>query len=58
MEKGNTTNTLLIVILILVLGYVVWEVADNRGRDDTRGTGIEIEFGEDNNGNGGNSGPQ
>lgn len=56
MEKGNTTNTLLIIILLIVLGYAVWQIADNRrGRDDDRGPGIEIDLGD---GNGGNRGSQ
>lgn len=58
MEKGNTTNTLLIMILIIVVGYVVWRVADDRRtvRDDRSGSGIEIEIGDDNGGDSGNRG--
>ena len=60
-QRGSTTNTLLIIILILVVGFVVWELADGRGRGrggDDRGAGIEIELGDDNGGDSGNRGPQ
>ncbi len=50
-QAGNTTNSVLIIILVIIVGFVVWYVMDQRGREEDRnGTGIEIEIGDQNEG--------
>lgn len=44
LKKGNTTNTILVLLLVIVVGFVVWyaTMRNEAAKDDPSGLNINI----------------
>jgi hypothetical protein len=42
--KGSTSGTILVILLVIVVGFIVWYVTDNREADQPE-PGVEINLG-------------
>lgn len=53
-QKGNTTNTILVILLVIVAGFVVWYVTIRNKQPADTGTSIDVNLGSgSSNGSGG-----
>lgn len=45
-QKGSTTNTLLILVLVIIVGFVVWYATAHQVKnEDTSGPSVELNLG-------------